>query len=176
MSHVPGAQGHQGTGHQGNAPVGDLIPEDAAQAQQRVGQHIIQQAHQDCVHHHGPVAEIAGLEGGGNGVGAHGHLHQRVGKACGQAPLHPMAIGDQHNGQHAHQGQLAAERHGGDHHSAGKLQHHSQSNEHGALGQPFCLVVHENSTSCKKCRIANPSRCNATRSGISYVHLSLRRY
>ena len=28
----------------------------------------------------------------------------------------------------------------------------------------------------KKCRIANPSRCNATRSGISYVHLSLRRY
>ena len=150
MGNIPGAQGHQAAAHQGNAGILDLIPEAAAQTQQGVGQDIVQRTHDQGVDDHGAVTEVAGLEGGGDGVGTQSHLHQGVGKAGNQTPLYAVAVGNQYNGQHAYQGQLSAEGHGRDNGSAHDLQHYGHGDQHGAFGQSFGFCCHVGDTSINK--------------------------
>ena len=144
MGQVTSPQGNQRAAHQGHALVCDFLPEAAAQTQKGIGQDVVQQAHQHGVAQHGAVAEITRLKSGGDRIRAQGHLHQCIGKACGQAPLHSVAVGRQNNGQHTHQGQLAAEGHGRNDGASHQFQHHRHGNEHGAFGNLFGFGFHRN--------------------------------
>ena len=82
----------------------------------------------------------------GDGSGTQGHLHQGIAEACGDAPSHAGAVGDQHNGQHGAEGQLSAEGHGRNDAFAGQLQHHSQRDQHGAFRQSFGFGLHRDTS------------------------------
>jgi hypothetical protein len=159
VSQVPCSQRHQRTAHQAGAGILDLIPENAAQTHHGVGEQIVQQAHEDGLEDHGVVAEIAGLKGGAHGLRPQCHFQQRVAEAGNEAPLHAIAVGDQHHREHGHQRHLTAEGHFGDDGLGDQLQHNGQRQQHGAFRQSFGF--HFGNLQKNKYRIAN--RPGATR-------------
>ena len=99
-----------------------------SQAQHHKGQHIVQQ--------HLPQEVQEG--GGGRCPEAQQHLEAGVDKAGEQAPLDPVTEGDQHEGQHAQQGNAAAVGQGEE---LDVGQHGSDGNHQGALHQSSCFGV-----------------------------------
>lgn len=135
MAKVAKGRGHQGAQHQLFSRGGQLATEDSAQAQGRIGQHIVQGAHNNRIEDENAASKVAGLEGGGHLVRTQGHLNQGVGKGGGEAPFDSVTVGQKHHGQHTDNGQLAAEGHGGNERFAQDFQYHAQGNEHGAFGE-----------------------------------------
>ena len=144
------------------AAIFNPVAENTAKAQDRKSNQIVQHAHDQCIQDQHSITEVAGLEGGGNRLGADGHFDHGIGHAGYQTPFDTVAIGDQHYRQHADQCDLSAKGQFGDEHFADQLQHDGDSQQHGAFRQSFGFVCHGN-TSKNKNTASHPSGCNAIR-------------
>ena len=142
MSHITAAQCDQRTAAECFAAIFDLVTENAAKTQHRKGHQIVQRAHDQRIQNQHTVTEIAGLEGGGDRLGADGHFDHGIGHAGNKTPLHTVAIGNQHHRQHADQRDLTAKGQFRNEHLAAKFQHDGDSKQHGAFCQSFGFVCH----------------------------------
>ena len=86
----------------------NFVAENTAEAQHRERHDIVQQANAKRLPNH--HLAVARQEECRNRFCAEQHFQQRIGKAAQQAPFCAVAIGNQYDGEHACEGNCAAER------------------------------------------------------------------
>lgn len=125
---------------QGDGRILYLVSEDAAEAEDGVGDDVVDEADANGFPEN-HIAVGAGHEERRDGFEAEEHLNDGIYEAGEQTPLCAVAVSRKHDGQHAAYGESAAEGEIQERYEAANdVEHGCDSNKQSALNKHFCVV------------------------------------